>query len=159
IDRGTYLDREDIAGLVDAALPGTDEIMALLSLGDVAAEGGWRRVIIDTAPTGHTMRLLALPETLRLVVELLERMQEKHRFLVRALTHRYRVDDVDDMLNEWRTRIEALRALFADSARTRFVLVTRAEPIVVDETRRYADALPSLGVHAGAMVINAIAQD
>ncbi len=155
VDRGTYLDREDIAGLVDAALPGTDEVMAVLSLADIAAEGQWRRVIVDTAPTGHTLRLLALPETFRLVVDLLERMQEKHRFLVRALTHRYRTDGVDAMLVEWRARIAALRALFADPAATRLVLVTRAEPVVIAETGRYAAALPALGIAAGAVIINA----
>src|SRR5688572_33288342 len=61
IDRGTYLDDEDITGLIDAALPGADEAMALLSLAELATEGGWDRVVIDTAPTGHTLRLLALP--------------------------------------------------------------------------------------------------
>jgi len=39
IDRGTYLDREDIEGLVDATLPGIDETMALLALADLAERG------------------------------------------------------------------------------------------------------------------------
>src|SRR6185369_4294882 len=65
IDRGTYLDREDVDGLVDAALPGVDEIFALLALADLLADssGKYKRLVVDTAPTGHTLRLLALPET------------------------------------------------------------------------------------------------
>ena len=159
IDRGTYLDREDIMGLVDAVLPGTDEAMALLSLADLAASTDWGRVIIDTAPTGHTLRLLALPQTFRLVVDLLEIMQEKHRFMVRALTHRYRADAADAMLGELRRRVDALRALLTDPSSTRLVLVTRAEPIVVAETERYVAALPALGLTAGAIVINAVSAD
>lgn len=159
MDRGTYLDREDIVGFIDAVLPGTDEAMALLSLADLAASNEWQRVIIDTAPTGHTLRLLALPQTFRLVVDLLELMQEKHRFMVRALTHRYRADAVDVMLAELRRRVEALRALLTDPASTRLVLVARAEPLVVAETERYVAALPSLGLTAGALVINAVADD
>jgi arsenite-transporting ATPase len=159
IDRGTYLDREDIVGFIDAVLPGTDEAMALLSLADLAASSEWERVIIDTAPTGHTLRLLALPQTFRLVVDLLELMQEKHRFMVRALTHRYRADAVDAMLAELRHRVDALRALLTDPASTRVVLVTRAEPIVVAETERYAAALPTLGLTAGALVVNAVSDD
>jgi arsenite-transporting ATPase len=159
IDRGTYLDREDIMGLVDAVLPGTDEAMALLSLADLAASNEWGRVIIDTAPTGHTLRLLALPQTFRLVVDLLEVMQEKHRFMVRALTHRYRADAADAMLAELRRRVDALRALLVDSSSTRVVLVTRAEPLVVAETERYVAALPALGLTAGAIVINAVSAD
>jgi arsenite-transporting ATPase len=159
IDRGTYLDREDIVGFIDAVLPGTDEAMALLSLADLAASSEWDRVIIDTAPTGHTLRLLALPQTFRLVVDLLELMQEKHRFMVRALTHRYRADAVDAMLTELRQRVDALRALLTDPGSTRLVLVARAEPLVVAETERYAAALPALGLTAGALVVNAVSDD
>ena len=159
IDRGTYLDREDIVGFIDAVLPGTDEAMALLSLADLAASSEWGRVIIDTAPTGHTLRLLALPRTFRLVVDLLELMQEKHRFMVRALTHRYRADAVDSMLAELRQRVDALRALLSDPAATRLVLVTRAEPVVVAETERYAAALPTLGLTPGALVVNAVSAE
>jgi arsenite/tail-anchored protein-transporting ATPase len=157
IDRGTYLDRGDIVGLIDAVLPGTDEAMALLSLADLAASSEWDRIIIDTAPTGHTLRLLALPQTFRLVVDLLELMQDKHRFMVRALTHRYRTDAVDAMLVELRQRVDALRRLLSDPAATRLVLVARAEPVVVAETVRYVDALPGLGLALGAVVINAVA--
>ncbi|HSY80792.1 MAG TPA: ArsA family ATPase [Gemmatimonadaceae bacterium] len=159
IDRGTYLDREDIVGFIDAVLPGTDEAMALLSLADLAASSEWDRVIIDTAPTGHTLRLFALPQTFRLVVDLLELMQDKHRFMVRALTHRYRADAVDAMLAELRHRVDALRALLTDPGSTRLVLVARAEPIVVAETERYAAALPALGLTAGALVVNAVSDD
>jgi arsenite/tail-anchored protein-transporting ATPase len=158
IDRGTYLDRDDIAGLVDAVLPGTDEAMALLSLADIAAAGAWDRVIIDTAPTGHTLRLLALPRTFRLVVDLLDLMQDKHRFMVRALTHRYRADAADAMLAELTRRVDALRALLGDPGSTRVVLVARGEPLVVAETARYVEALLALGVAPGALVVNAVAE-
>ena len=61
VDRGTYLDREDIDGLVDAAFPGADEIFAVLRLAALARASPYERVVVDTAPTGHTLRLLALP--------------------------------------------------------------------------------------------------
>ncbi|HET7374544.1 MAG TPA: ArsA family ATPase, partial [Gemmatimonadaceae bacterium] len=85
IDRGTYLERGEVEGLVDAALPGGDEIFAVLALADLIAEGTSRydRIVVDTAPTGHTVRMLALPETFRALVSMLDLMQEKHRFMVR----------------------------------------------------------------------------
>jgi arsenite-transporting ATPase len=86
-------------------------------------------------------------------------MQEKHRFMVRALTHRYRADAADAMLAELRRRVDALRALLVDSSSTRVVLVTRAEPLVVAETERYVAALPALGLTAGAIVVNAVSAD
>ena len=69
VDRGTYLDVDDIGGLVDAAFPGADEIFGLLVLAELVAPSSdrtapkWTCVVVDTAPTGHTLRLLALPET------------------------------------------------------------------------------------------------
>jgi arsenite-transporting ATPase len=104
VDRGTYLDREDIDGLVDAAFPGADEAFAVLRLAAIARAPEYARIIVDTAPTGHTLRLLALPRTFEGVIALLEAMQSKHRFMVRALTQRYRADGADAFLDEMRSR-------------------------------------------------------
>jgi arsenite-transporting ATPase len=161
IDRGTYLDREDVDGLVEAALPGADEIFALLALADVLAEStsAYTRIIVDTAPTGHTLRLLALPDTFRALVSMLDAMQDKHRFMVRALTHRYRRDAADDFLDEMRQRIDALRAALTNSAALAAVLVTRAEPVVEVESRRYLDSLAALRVRIAAVIVNAAPQN
>ena len=69
VDRGTYLDVEDVGGLVDASFPGADEIFGLLVLAQLLAGSGakdaadrWKRFVIDTAPTGHTLQLLRMPD-------------------------------------------------------------------------------------------------
>jgi arsenite-transporting ATPase len=159
IDRGTYLDREDVDGLVDAALPGADEIFALLALADLLAGSDaneWQRIVVDTAPTGHTLRLLALPKTFRALIAMLESMQAKHRFMVRALTHRYRADRADAFLRQMESRVEALRAVLADASSVAALLVTRAEPVVVAETTRYAAALRELDVFIAGTIVNAV---
>jgi arsenite-transporting ATPase len=158
IDRGTYLARAEIDGLVDAALPGADEIFALLALADViAAPPGDRpaRVVVDTAPTGHTLRLLALPDTFRALLDVLESMQGKHRFVVSALTHRYKRDAADAFLDEMRSRVGELKRVLSDHASAAAVVVARAEPVVALETERYVDALHALGVAVAALVVNA----
>jgi arsenite-transporting ATPase len=159
LDRGTYLDADDIAGLVDAALPGADEAMALLALLDLEDRSAWARIVVDTAPTGHTLRLLELPDAFEQLLALLDAMQEKHRFMVRALTHRYRSDDADRFLDEMARRLRALRDTLRSSARTGFVLVTRAEPMVRAETARYAAALERLGIGIRALIVNAVSGD
>lgn len=144
-------------GLVDAALPGADEIFALLALADLLADDsrGYARIVVDTAPTGHTLRLLALPETFQALVAMLDVMQDKHRFMVRALTHRYRRDRADDFLAEMRQRVDRLRAALADDSSLAALVVTRAEPVVEAETRRYIRELQALGVAIAAVVVNA----
>ena len=156
VDRGTYLDDEDITGLIDAALPGADEAMALLALAELAASGRWERIVIDTAPTGHTLRLLALPRTFAALVELLDTMQGKHRFMVSALTHRYRGDAADAFIDEMRSQIERLRSLLLDPQRSAMVLVARPEGVVAAETVRYAAALGELGVRVATLVVNVL---
>ena len=157
IDRGTYLERGEVEGLVDAALPGGDEIFAVLALADLIAEGAARydRIVVDTAPTGHTVRMLALPETFRALISMLDLMQEKHRFMVRALTHRYRRDRADEFLDDMRRRIDGLRAALSDRNSVAAVIVTRPEEMVLAETERYLATLGSLGVHVAALVVNA----
>jgi arsenite/tail-anchored protein-transporting ATPase len=161
IDRGTYLDRDDIDGLVDAALPGGDEIFALLALAELLSDATapYDRIVVDTAPTGHTRRLLALPDTFRALFTLFDAMQAKHRFMVRALTHRYRRDRADAFLDEMRPRIDALRAVLTDGSALAAVVVTRAEPLVAAETIRYTDSLRSLGVRVAAIIVNAAVDD
>jgi arsenite/tail-anchored protein-transporting ATPase len=157
IDRGTYLARGEVEGLVDAALPGGDEIFAVLALADLIAEGTSRydRIVVDTAPTGHTVRMLALPETFRALVAMLDLMQEKHRFMVRALTHRYRRDRADAFLDDMRRRVDGLRAALADGDSVAAIVVTRPEAMILAETDRYRDTLRSLGVHVAMLVVNA----
>ena len=156
VDRGTYLDADDVEGMVEAALPGADEAMALLVLADVVADTRWSRVVVDTAPTGHTLRLLSLPATFRALVALLDTMQEKHRFMVAALTHRYRADAADAFLAEMRERIGALESALRDGQRSAAVIVARPEAVVVAETERLASALRALGIAVGAVVVNAV---
>ncbi|HEX4682684.1 MAG TPA: ArsA family ATPase [Gemmatimonadaceae bacterium] len=158
IDRGTYLERTDVDGLVDAALPGADEIFALLALADVftAPATAYDRVVVDTAPTGHTLRLLALPETFEALVAMLDRMQDKHRFMVRALTHRYRRDRADEFIVEMRQRVARLRATLADGEALAAVLVVRPEAVVEAESRRYLDSLRGLGVRVSGIIVNAV---
>lgn len=158
IDRGTYLDRSDVDGLVDAALPGVDEIFALLALADLLGDSSspYRRVVVDTAPTGHTLRLLALPETFSALVSMLDLMQDKHRFMVRALTHRYRRDRADEFIADMRARIDGLRRVLAQGESLAALLVTRPEPVVEAESRRYVEQLRALHIRVAAVIVNAV---
>ncbi|MDQ3997462.1 MAG: ArsA family ATPase [Gemmatimonadota bacterium] len=156
IDRGTYLDVDDITGLVDAALPGADEVFAVLRLGELERTTGYDRVIVDTAPTGHTLRLLDLPRTFAATIDLLEAMQSKHRFMVRSLTRTYRADAADAFLAELRARTAALTQALSDPTRAAAILVTRLEPLIVAESERYAAELTASGIRVAAVIANVV---
>jgi arsenite-transporting ATPase len=115
--------------------------------------------VVDTAPTGHTLRLLALPQTFDALIALLETMQAKHRFMVGALTRRYRRDAADDFLDEMRRTMAALQAALVDPSRAAVLLIARPEPVVAAETARYAAAVRAMGIRIAALVVNALPAD
>ena len=157
LDRGTYLDDSDIGPLVDTALPGSDEIFSALALAELMADNSraYGRIFVDTAPTGHTLRLLNLPRTFRALIRLLDAMQGKHRFMVRTLTRAYRSDEADAFIREMNTLVTALEDSLRDQKRCAAVVVTNPEAVVLEETRRYLDALRDLRVHVTAIIWNA----
>jgi len=87
-DRGTYLDKDELRRFFELSLPGVDELMAWLRIGELAEENEDALLVVDTAPTGHTLRMLGSAEHFRQFAAALESMQVKHRQLVRQLPRR-----------------------------------------------------------------------
>jgi arsenite-transporting ATPase len=158
VERGTLLAADDVGGILDLALPGMDELGAMLRLLDLAGSDPALRVVVDTAPTGHTLRLLDLPRVAAGWIAALEAMEARHRAVALSLAGAYRPDAAALDLASLRADVERLASLLADPARTRFVLVTTPEPVVVPETRRYLAALRERGVAVGSVVVNRVAE-
>ncbi|HUE97462.1 MAG TPA: TRC40/GET3/ArsA family transport-energizing ATPase, partial [Longimicrobiaceae bacterium] len=153
LERGTYLDSADIAQVTGLTIPGMDEVAALLRLlrlADTAAS----RVILDTAPTGHTLRFLELPGQALHWIGALEAMEAKHAAIASALAGSYRPDEVAHFVAALRDDLVRASEMLANPEETRFVLVTTMEPVVLAESRRYADRLEALGIAIGGIVVN-----
>lgn len=135
-DRGTYLDREELRRLFELSLPGVDELMAWMRIGELVEENEDAIVIVDTAPTGHTMRMLSASEHFRQLALALDAMQEKHRTLVRQFTRRDVRDAIDAFIEDFDARATRRHELLIDPARASFVPVTLPEPLVVEQTMR-----------------------
>ncbi|HEX8501306.1 MAG TPA: ArsA family ATPase [Pyrinomonadaceae bacterium] len=160
-DRGTILDEADINDLLDLSLPGMDEVMALFELSEVEREGGFARVVVDTAPSGHTARMLRLPEVFARWVGALDVMSEKHRYMVAHFARRGRVreDEVDVFLRDLTARVEAVRATLFDPPRASFVLVTIPEAMAFEETARYFASLGREGAPVTDLVVNRVERE
>jgi arsenite-transporting ATPase len=135
-DRGTYLDREELRRLFELSVPGVDELMAWMHIGELAEENPEALIVVDTAPTGHTLRMLSSAEHFQQLALALDAMQEKHRAMVRQFTRRDVRDAIDGFIDDFERRAEARRALLTDPARAAFVPVTLEEPLVVEQTVR-----------------------
>ncbi len=69
-------------------LPGAEEVLALLEVTRQVTTGPWDLVVVDCAPTGETLRLLALPEALSWYVERVFPAQRRALRAVRPLLSR-----------------------------------------------------------------------
>jgi arsenite/tail-anchored protein-transporting ATPase len=152
--RGSWLDEDDVARLLRLSLPGIDEIAALLECVRFERSGRFDRIIVDTAPTGHTLRMLMLPGLLGRLAHLFDSMQEKHREMVAALRGNWRPDADDALIEELRRDAAGLAALLRDCNRMETVWVTLPEPMAVEETADAIAALEAQGMAVRRIIVN-----
>jgi arsenite-transporting ATPase len=151
LDEGTLLDREDISRVLGLPLPGIDELAGFLVLADVERTGAYDSVVLDTAPTGHTLRLLEMPALVGRLVALLDAMLERHAAVVRALGgHAAASELIEELRNDAAVVDARLRA------RASFWWVTLAEPVTVRETIDGIDWLRRGGFQVTDVVVNRI---
>src|SRR5215203_4882818 len=159
-ERGTLLDEEDINELLSLSLPGLDEVMSLFELSEIDRAGQYAHIVIDTAPSGHTSRLLRLPEVFDRMVKALDLMGDKHRYILAHFARRRPVaDEVDLFLRDLSQRIESVRKLLHDKEQTSFTLVTIPEAMSVRETERYLELLTEQGVPVRDLIVNRVEQE
>ena len=157
-ERGTFLDSEDIERFLSLSLPGMDELFGFLDLARRAQQGEGREgIVVDTAPSGHTLRLLAMPELLREWISVLDTMLAKHRYMKQLFARAYAPDEVDRFLDELSESVESAEALLRDPRRCRFVPVMLAERLSVAETAALVVELTRLQIPADELVVNQLA--
>ena len=159
-ERGTLLDEDDINQLLNLSLPGLDEVMSLFELSEVDRAGKYTRIVVDTAPSGHTSRLLRLPEVFERIVRTLDLMGEKHRYMIEQFARRRApFDRVELFLRDLNERIASVRKLLYDAEQTSFSLVTIPEAMSVRETQRYLELLKEQGVPVRDLIVNRVEQE
>ncbi|MFT0786979.1 ArsA family ATPase [Synechococcus sp. H55.10] len=155
-ERGSWLGREDLLPLWDLDWPGVDELMAILEVNRLLAGQEVDTVILDTAPTGHTLRLLELPDFLDNLLAVFATFQAKHREIAQALIGTYRPDEADAFLARLQGELEGGKARLTDPESTSAWLVLIPEPLSVAETRRFCQQLQSRRVPVGGLLVNQV---
>lgn len=156
VERGTLFDQKDIEDFFSLSIPGLDEIMAIIKVANFLRENKYDIIILDTAPTGHTMKLLAMPDELKKWLSVLELMQSKHRFLVRQFTGRYKKDDADRFLKTMKEDIKLVSSLLRNGRTSLFIPVVIPEYLPVKETERLVSVLKRRGIPTQYLIVNRI---
>lgn len=138
----------------EMVLPGLDEAMAFDELLKHLENPDWDVIVFDTAPTGHTLRFLALPE---IIENWADKIIKIHRVTggIRSLMFGAKEGEkMREELEKFRRRVLHVRRILCDPEVTRFTLVTIPEKMGINETIRAHESLAEFNLPVSGCVIN-----
>ncbi|MGH7457728.1 MAG: ArsA family ATPase [Longimicrobiaceae bacterium] len=160
--------REEAERQIDAArvTPGAAEAAVFERVCELLELAGkeYGRVIFDTAPTGHTLRLLSLPELMGAWVEALVSRRRQANAFHRAWRRLggakseegAEPDPVLEALERRRERFRRAREVVTDAKRAAFVFVVVPERLPILETCKAVQLLKRYGVPVDKVIVNRV---
>jgi arsenite-transporting ATPase len=146
--------------LMDGQFPGADEAAAMQLLLDYLDDERFDRIVVDTAPTGHTLRLLELPELMETMVGRMAAFRERLGSLGDQFAGLFGEEpdseEPNQGLKEQAARIEHLRGLLQDPTKTDFRIVTVPEEMAVEEAKRLDGRLQEFEIPVSTVIVNRV---
>ncbi len=155
---------DDVMAEELAVVPGMDELASLFWIAEHHDSGAYDTIIIDCAPTGETLRLLAIPESSRWwldkILPVQRRIAQVAGPVVRRVTGMPVPDSaVFDAGEDLFRRLDHLHALLANSDLTTVRLVVNAEKMVIKEAQRTYTYLNLYGYAVDLVICNRLLPD
>jgi len=139
---------------MDLTIPGIDEIMSLVKLSEFIDNNTYRTICVDTAPTGHTLRLLGAPNVVNSWLMFFSGLHNRYKGIMKLMGAK--TGDIDMFIKNLSASIYRAHTLITDKDKTEFVIVTIPDLMAIEETKRLVISLYSAGVKVNNMVINNI---
>jgi arsenite/tail-anchored protein-transporting ATPase len=154
VEHGTWLDREDVDALLGLSIPGIDELVGLSEVIRLAENHEYDEIVVDTSPTGHTLRLLAAPETVATLANALDALHEEHRVIRDQLARVGRPEASDRLIDLLTEQARDTSALLRDPKRVTFCWVTLPEDMSLAEAEDGIGTLERSGIRVGDLIVN-----
>ncbi len=157
---GDAMPAEEDIDFDGTSMPGADEAAAVQQLLRYLDDDRFDRVIVDTAPTGHTLRLLELPDAMDSMVGRVLSIKDRLSGMMESVAAMFGGEEPDESdFEELRTlsdRIERLRGTLRDPSQTDFRIVMVPEAMSVLESRRLRARLQEFGIPVGTVIVNRV---
>ena len=140
-------------------IPGLDEALAFDQLLRYVEDPRFDVIIFDTAPTGHTLRFLSLPEVLDSWMDRILRYYRMTGGLRMMLFGGKKQDAMREELEKFQRRVSHVRRVLTDPELANFTLVCIPEQMAVAETTRAAEALDEYGITVNGIIVNRVTPD
>lgn len=142
------------------ASPGADEAALFDKLITIILEEreSFDKIVFDTAPTGHTIRLLSLPELMGVWIHgLLEKRKKANVNYSRLLNDGEPVEDpIYEVLSQRQHRFSRVRELLMDEQTTGFIFVLNPERLPILETEKAIQLLNRHSLEVKSIVVNKV---
>ena len=152
--KGTFLDEDDINQFLNLSMPGMDELMAFIEISEWVEERSYDCIIVDTSPTGHTLRMVNIPKLIWKWLGVLDALMAKHRYMKHCFGEDSQRNACDHFLEEFAASVKRMESTLQDPIRCRFVPVMHAEAMSIHETAVLIDELEQLKIPITELIIN-----
>ncbi|MCX6220878.1 MAG: TRC40/GET3/ArsA family transport-energizing ATPase [Bacteroidia bacterium] len=150
----TNFDNEDIDEMLTLSIPGIDEIMSFKTIIDFIEEGQYDKYVVDTAPTGHVLRLISSPKLLDAWIKVASKMRWKYRYMITSFSGSYQVDEVDTFLLSLKKTVKRIENILRDNTKCEFIPVCIPEAMAISETGRLLADLGISGIIPRQIIVN-----
>jgi arsenite-transporting ATPase len=140
-------EREALERMLDLVPPGLDELMALARVVALLEPGRDDLLVLDTAPTGHFVRLLELPGLIQDWLHVMFGILLKYKRV-------FWLPRTFDFLLATSKKVRRLRALLADGLASRLHVVSIPTEMALEETRDLVQACGRVGVRVPHLFLN-----
>jgi arsenite-transporting ATPase len=152
-----------------ATMPGVEEVAMFDRMSDMIVDrlDAYELIVFDTAPTGHTLRLLRMPELMASWIEALSKRRKNLLTLNKNIDsvrlNRTGASEGEDpilsTLERRKEKLEQVRVRLMQHNYTGFILVLIPERLPIEESARAAEMLRDSNVNVCSIIVNRVLPD
>lgn len=154
---------------LSSSVPGIDEAMSFAEIFKQVKKKDFSCIVFDTAPTGHTLRLLSFPTVLQKAIVKIDGLRSKFGGLFQNFANMLNqngsmqndnnvnaAEMIEKKLKEMKDSVDEIKKQFENCDLTTFVCVCIPEFLSLYETERLIQKLAKFGIDSHNIVINQV---